>query len=37
MKQKGPWSSDQIQEIAIGIEPQTFVSWDYQERMGAAA
>ena len=25
------------QEIAIAIEPQTLVSWDYQQRMGAAA
>ena len=25
------------QETAIAIEPQTLVSWDYQERMGAAA
>jgi nitroimidazol reductase NimA-like FMN-containing flavoprotein (pyridoxamine 5'-phosphate oxidase superfamily) len=25
------------QEIAIGIEPRTFVSWDFRERMGAAA
>ena len=25
------------QETAIAIEPQTFVSWDYRERMGAAA
>jgi nitroimidazol reductase NimA-like FMN-containing flavoprotein (pyridoxamine 5'-phosphate oxidase superfamily) len=25
------------QEIAIGIEPQTLVSWDYTERMGAVA
>jgi hypothetical protein len=24
-------------EIAIAIEPQTLVSWDYQERMGDAA
>ena len=24
-------------ETAIAIEPQTLVSWDYQERMGAAA
>lgn len=24
-------------ETAISIEPQTLVSWDYQERMGAAA
>jgi nitroimidazol reductase NimA-like FMN-containing flavoprotein (pyridoxamine 5'-phosphate oxidase superfamily) len=24
-------------ETAIGIEPKTLVSWDYQERMGAAA
>ncbi len=82
MKQKGPWSTDQIQrflgdiripvriacngasghpvlierylgdtdsklasfllaraeqETVIGIEPQTLVSWDYRERMGAAA
>ena len=25
------------QEVAIGIEPRTLVSWDYQERMGAAS
>jgi hypothetical protein len=25
------------QETTIAIEPQTLVSWDYQERMGAAA
>lgn len=25
------------QETAIAIEPNTLVSWDYQERMGAAA
>jgi nitroimidazol reductase NimA-like FMN-containing flavoprotein (pyridoxamine 5'-phosphate oxidase superfamily) len=25
------------QETAIAVEPQTLVSWDYQERMGAAA
>ena len=25
------------QETAIAIEPQTLVSWDFQERMGAAA
>jgi hypothetical protein len=25
------------QETAIAIEPRTLVSWDYAERMGAAA
>jgi hypothetical protein len=25
------------QEVAIGIEPQTLVSWDYHERMGGAS